>query len=612
MTLTTLFAKGWSLRVLKLKPILTLIFMSFLIVIFNDCSEIRGFNSVDLSSNGFSGELATAACVNSTIPRRVRMLSRKEYDASVAAILGTSANLAQKNFPAENRANGFSSNEVAMVVSSTLANALMTTAETLASAQSAAEAASLSCTLAASPTATVKDPCAIQYITNKGAGFYRRPLTSTEVNDLYQTYLVGFQNPLGTTTSPLAPKASAAQLSGLQTLLAAFLQAPQFLYRTELGDPLDTTSSNVTLTQYEIASELSFLATGTPPDSTLVGLAATGKLNGAAIKSQYTRLLNTPQGMAHISDFILEWLGADKIASMGNASGALSSSVAAAMAAESQAYIQNVIFNSSGTFNELLSGSYTFLNSELAAYYGIQASNLPLASSGTMAKVVTGSQGAANATIKYGLLSQGAFLISNSTSGPNILHRGNMLRQKLFCEQLPSVASLGLPNFVPPTPGPLLSGQSVRQQMESFVPTPPPVTSCSTCHQYFMPLGFALENFDSFAKYRTVDNGASIDPSGLIAESRGIDPTTGLITDPRHSVTTPFADFPGFVSELASNDRVNTCFVTKSLVYSSGRSTLANNDCMVSVMKEQFGASGNIVSTFLAYLQSPYFLLRTR
>ena len=55
---------------------------------------------------------------------------------------------------------------------------------------------------------------------------------------------------------------------GIQLMLEAVLQSPSFLYREELGAPDPSLPKGVVrLTDYEVASELSFLLTGSMPDA---------------------------------------------------------------------------------------------------------------------------------------------------------------------------------------------------------------------------------------------------------------------------------------------------------------------------------------------------------
>jgi hypothetical protein len=53
---------------------------------------------------------------------------------------------------------------------------------------------------------------------------------------------------------------------------------------------------------------------------------------------------------------------------------------------------------------------------------------------------------------------------------------------------------------------------------------------CASCHQRMDPLGFALENFDALGKWRTVSDGAPIDPSALFPDGTRFEGVAGLRT----------------------------------------------------------------------------------
>jgi hypothetical protein len=445
----------------------------------------------------------------------------------------------------------------------------------------------LKCKLASAPTAASPDPCALEYIGDRGAALFRRPLTTEESNDLYATYLVGVSNP---------PSATTPTTSGIQLVLSTILEMPEFFYRTELGDPADTTSSPVQLTQYEIASAVSYLANGSPPDATLLAAAAAGSLGGPeAIAAQYQRLIATPSGHGQMEQFVLQWLAEDQLV----ASGPVTPALASDMANESKSFVEEAVFKESGTLKELLTGEYTFVNTELATFYG-------LPTTGTTTAVQKLSLDPSSK--RLGLLSQGAFLVASSQSPVPLLHRGKIIRNQLFCEALPSGASLGLPNFTPPP----------------FVAPAPPTTTrqalsrnvqgkCLTCHQYFMPLGFGLENFDAAGRYRTTDNGGAIDPSGEIVESTSVDPATGAILAPASSTTKPFSDYAGLAKALADDARVQSCFSSQVLAFASGRGVAMNECAIQDVQKPAAGATvATVQQQFLNYVTSPNFTKRVR
>jgi hypothetical protein len=60
---------------------------------------------------------------------------------------------------------------------------------------------------------------------------------------------------------------------------------------------------------------------------------------------------------------------------------------------------------------------------------------------------------------------------------------------------------------------------TMRQTMEAHRSNP----TCSSCHRIFEPLGFALENFDAVGAWRTHDEGAPVDATGVIVDGTKVD-----------------------------------------------------------------------------------------
>ena len=88
-----------------------------------------------------------------------------------------------------------------------------------------------------------------------------------------------------------------------------------FLYVTQLGSG---SGAPVTLTNDELASNLSFLVGGSPPDQTLLDAAAGGNLGNAdGRETQVRRLLGTTPGKNRMVRVVREWLGTDAIAETG-------------------------------------------------------------------------------------------------------------------------------------------------------------------------------------------------------------------------------------------------------------------------------------------------------
>jgi len=534
-------------------------------------------------------------CLEVLPERRVWTLSRREYDNTVKAVLGENSNPARKAFPGEWTANGYSSNANSQIVTSALVPILMSTAESVAATSINREqnyiSTTLACTLSTTPSATTKDPCAVKYIQSRGAALFRRPLTTTDIDDLYNAYYVGFTNPDSGVTG---------RASGIQTVIATVLQMPEFFYRTELGAPGDT-ASPIQLTPYEIASSLSYLATGGPPDSTLTNEAAANRLNTPElIAAQFQRLASSTQGREWMGQFIMEWLGEFDIANKGGAA-PFTPLIAATMEAETKKFAEEAIFNRSSTVQELLTGQYTFVNAELAAFYGLPTTGLTT----DLVKVSLATSGRA------GLLSQGSFLVANSQKGIPLLHRGAVVRNRVLCEVLPSMDDVGLPGFTPPPFQKPPTGTTTKKALSDLIGN---AGACYSCHQYFQPIGYALENLDPWGRWRLTENGGTVDSSGFLANSSTIDPNTGKIRAPASASITPFTDYRDMVATLANHPRVNSCFATQITTYMSGRSDLSQNECTIQdVLKSPAtGSPVTVLQQFTNFVQSKAFAWRKR
>src|SRR5262249_47963693 len=152
--------------------------------------------------------------------------------------------------------------------------------------------------LAPCTTAGGSEACARSFLTSFAAKAYRRPVTQREVDALFKVYQAGLD--------------TATYVDGIQATIQAILESPAFLYVTEIRDPPPAPMAQ--LTQYEIASSLSYLVTGAPPGDTLP-TAATGNMLAPpdARQAQLERLLASDAAKPQIVRLVEEWLGIDRI-----------------------------------------------------------------------------------------------------------------------------------------------------------------------------------------------------------------------------------------------------------------------------------------------------------
>jgi hypothetical protein len=140
---------------------------------------------------------------------------------------------------------------------------------------------------------------------------------------------------------------------------------------------------------------------------------------------------------------------------------------------------------------------------------------------------------------RRGLLGQASIL--TVTSYPN--RTSPVQRGKWILTNL-----LGIPPTPPPPNVPTLqenSGEgkprSLRERMEKHREN----SVCAGCHKNMDPIGFALENFDAVGRWRTKDDGATIDASGTLFTGVTVDGVAGL----RQALTSRPDIFVGVMTE---------------------------------------------------------------
>ena len=124
--------------------------------------------------------------------------------------------------------------------------------------------------------------------------------------------------------------------------------------------------------------------------------------------------------------------------------------------------------------------------------------------------------------MRRGLLGKGALLTITSQAA----RTSPVARGKWFLETFLGVS--------PPDPPPGVetnldkkkneAPRTLRDRMEAHRSNP----VCASCHQIFEPMGIALENFDAVGKWRTYDEGALIDPTGVTTDGTRLEGVKSL------------------------------------------------------------------------------------
>ncbi len=322
-------------------------------------------------------------------------------------------------------------------------------------------------------------------IANFGGRAFRRPLTVNEIDRFMFIYTH-------------AGKKGGNFEQSVQTALTAILVSPHFLFRGEIQPEPDNPKAVHPVSEWSLASRLSYFLWSTLPDDALFTEASRNSLR-KNLDPQVRRMLTDKKSAELVENFAGQWL---QIRNLGLLEPDAKTypdwdrELARAMERET-ALLFETIMREDRSVLDFLAADYTFVNERLAQHYGIP-----------------GVQGEAFVKVKLpanrpgGILGQGSFL--TLTSNPT--RTSPVKRGKFVLENL-----LGTPPPPPPPEVPDLEDTkrtaltgTLRQRMEQHRKDP----ICSSCHQRMDPIGFGMEQFDGIGAWRERDGGAEIDPAG--------------------------------------------------------------------------------------------------
>ncbi|HLQ76928.1 MAG TPA: DUF1592 domain-containing protein [Terriglobia bacterium] len=341
-------------------------------------------------------------------------------------------------------------------------------------------------------TAAQEEPCAKEILSTLTRRAFRRPSSSQDLEALMEFYQEG--------------RKGSSFDDGIELALRRLLASPQFLVRAEKEPANLAIGKSYRISDLELASRLSFFLWSSIPDDELIGVAAQGKLSTPAMLEQQTkRMLADPRSQALVTNF------ADQILYLRNLPSTSPDGVhypdwddelRKGFRRETELLFESIMREDRNVV-DLLTADYTFLNERLARHYGI-----PGIYGSNFRRVTLGPE----LNYRRGLLGQGSFLsvtwVQNFRTSP--VKRGVWVLENI----------LGTPPPEPPPNVPPLEDTkggperilTLREQMTMHRKNEP----CASCHKLMDPIGFALENFDADAKWRTKqggDGGALIDTS---------------------------------------------------------------------------------------------------
>lgn len=508
---------------------------------------------------GGSGPISCEATAAGPAP--LRLLSRFQYDNAVRDLLGDTDNPSAA-FPPENEVDGYRTNAAANLANSRLVESYLAAAEAVATRAAAPERLAQ-----VAPCAEGADPiaCGHDFVASFGARAFRRPLSEAELTPLTALFDAG---------------SAQGFAKGIELVVQAVLQSPQFLYRVDALKSATPESGAVALAGYELAGRLAFTLWGSVPDAELLAAAGEGRLVTAGdVEREARRLLDDPRAGDIVRDFSEQWLGLSRLDGAVREGSELEPGVLSAALRQSLThYLHDSYFGPDGSFQKLFSAPSVYLNAELAPLYGVTGP-------------AGGFQARTLAEPRFGLLTQPGLLalLSHSEQTAPVI-RGVFVRERILCLEVPPPPPDV--NVVPPDPDPnATTRERFRQHTEQ--------ATCSSCHQLIDGIGFGFERYDQLGRYREVENGLAVDESGQLlgTEEMGLDG--------------PFAGAAELIARIATSSRARDCLATNWYRYSFGRHEQPEDVCSLDQLKARFRSSnGDLKELLVGLTQTDSFLYR--
>ena len=277
-----------------------------------------------------------------------------------------------------------------------------------------------------------------------------------------------------------------------RAVLARVLISPHFLYRLEASPPGRQTAP---VSDWELATRLSFFLWSSIPDDELRRVAEEGRLHDPEVLAQQVRrMLKDERSRALAVEFGTQWLEVRNFDEFAGKNEqlfpAFDGELRRAMYEESILLFQD-LFQADLPVMQLIDADHTFVNKTLAR--SLRSARCQRRRIPTLSMAPRNMDAAA-------FLALGSVLSKHSgASRTSPVLRGNWIAEMLLGEKLPLP-----PDNVPKLPEAVSTdGLSVRELVEKHTQLP----ECASCHQRIDPLGFALEQYDTIGRRRDKDSG---------------------------------------------------------------------------------------------------------
>ena len=322
-----------------------------------------------------------------------------------------------------------------------------------------------------------------------------------ELKDYLETYRVERES---------GEKADAAYRIALQSILTS----RNFIYLVE-GDP----AARERLTNWELASRLSYFLWSSMPDDALFTAATSGDLNDEGLKQAVDRMLADDRINRFIDDFSRQWLQLHRVGMFPpdkKLYAVYDDWLETSMRQEPVEYFREMLTKNL-PIDSFLASNWTMANARLCDFYGLSEPK-----TGGFERVSLKPE-----DHRGGLLTMGAVLgLTSDGTRHRPVHRGVWLSEAIFNRTPPAPPA----NVDPIEPIPPKGTKiTIRQRIEAHATN----ASCAACHRNIDPLGLAFDQYDAIGQWRTRERVATgvgedplVDASGVMPNGR---PFTGSV-----------------------------------------------------------------------------------
>ena len=485
----------------------------------------------------------------------IRRLTNDEYAAVVADLFPT-FQLPQTSFLGDSKVLGFTNFSSSQTGSLVWAEQHEAAAEAIAKVVAANPTMLTGCDVAVRGEAA----CAEPYLFDLAKRAYRHPLADDE-----KTALQGLLH-LNSDTVDYPTR--------LWLAIEGVLLSPKFLFRPEFGsqDPKAAVARGIPLTNWELATRLSFFINGSIPDLELGAAADAGKLTQVdELRRQAQRLLAMPRSQEHLVTFHEQWLGIDTIGALTKDPiaypnfGAL---LASDMGQETHTFLKNVLFTQNGSFSDLFLANYTFASAELAGFYGVA----PPAKDWDRVDL--------DPTQRAGILTQASLLATMAKQDQtDPVRRGKFVLQQILCQTVPSPTPDIVAMFKPMDLSKTAREQFAQHRADAL---------CATCHNLLDPLGLPFEHYDGTGQWRDDDRGMPLDVTGSLEG-------------------TAFDGIPALAQLVVNNPETQSCYLSQWFRFNSGRLNGDDDQAYIDWLSSGFTRDSKLADLVTSIVQSDSF-----